>query len=120
MKLLKNTAFALFATVTLTSGSLSFAQRAFADTSDSMVATSSVKAPVVNRAITEAEVLSAQQSWGDALVLISKTYEINGKESAKALAEKVIDEAYGYQFGVFSSQHLLLLHRHSAQPVQER
>ena len=100
MKVLKNSFFALFATVTLTSGSLSLAQRAFADASGSMVATSSVKAPVVNRAITESEVLSAQKAWGDALVSISTTYDINGKESAKALAEKVIDEAYGYQFGV--------------------
>ncbi|MEI6329293.1 MAG: hypothetical protein WCP16_08685 [Pseudanabaena sp. ELA645] len=80
MKLLKNSVFALFATVTLASGSLILAQRAFADTSGSMAATSSVKAPVVNRAITETEVLSAQKSWGDALVLISTTYEMNGKE----------------------------------------
>ena len=99
MKVLKNSFFALFATVTLTSGALSLAQSAFADTHDSMVVASSVKVPVVNRAITEPEVLSAQKSWGDALVLISTTYEMNGKESAKALAEKVIDEAYGYQFG---------------------
>ncbi len=100
MKLLKNTVFALFTTVTLASSPLILAQRAFADTSGSKVATSNVKAPVVNRAITEAEVLSAQKAWGDALVLISKTHEMNGKESAKALAGKVIDEAYGYQFGV--------------------
>jgi hypothetical protein len=102
MKVLKNSVLALFATFTFASGSLSLAQdqRAFADTLGSKVVPSSVKAPVVNRAITESEVLSAQKAWGDALVSISTTYDINGKGAAKALAGKVIDEAYGYQFGV--------------------
>jgi hypothetical protein len=54
---------------------------------------------VVNNNITEAEVLAAQKGWGDALVAISTTYEQKGQAAAKALAEKVIDEAYGYQFG---------------------
>jgi hypothetical protein len=54
---------------------------------------------VVNTNITEAEVLAAQQAWGDALVAISTTYEQNGQAAAKALAEKVIDQAYGYQMG---------------------
>jgi hypothetical protein len=40
---------------------------------------------VVNQGISEAEVLAAQRAWGDALV---------------ALAERVIDAAYGYQMGV--------------------
>jgi hypothetical protein len=54
---------------------------------------------VVNNNITEAEVLAAQKAWGDALVAISTTHEQKGQAAAKALAEKVIDEAYGYQFG---------------------
>ncbi len=43
--------------------------------------------------------MAAQKAWGGALVAISTTYEMKGKEAAKALAAKVIDEAYGYQFG---------------------
>jgi hypothetical protein len=58
------------------------------------------KAVVVNTNVTEAEVLAAQKAWGDALVAISTTHEQKGQAAAKALAEKVIDEAYGYQMGV--------------------
>merc|ERR1719367_1018073 len=49
--------------------------------------------------ITVDEVLAAQQAWGDALVNIAHTYEHHGFAAAKALAEKVIDEAYGYNVG---------------------
>ncbi len=58
------------------------------------------KAVIVNTNITEAEVLAAQKAWGESLVAISTTYEQKGQAAAKSLAEKVIDEAYGYQFGV--------------------
>jgi hypothetical protein len=57
------------------------------------------KTPVVNKSITEAEVLAAQKAWGDALVSINSTFEKSGQAAAKALAEKVIDAAYGYQYG---------------------
>ena len=53
----------------------------------------------VNRAISEAEVLSAQQGWCKALVDISAAHTNAGQAAAKALAEKVIDAAYGYQMG---------------------
>lgn len=56
-------------------------------------------ATVVNRAITDAEVLAAQAAWCKALVDISQTHEKSGQPAAKALAEKVIDGAYGYQMG---------------------
>jgi hypothetical protein len=53
----------------------------------------------VNRAVTETEVINAQQNWCKALVNISATYAKDGQPAAKALAEKVIDAAYGYQYG---------------------
>jgi hypothetical protein len=56
-------------------------------------------ATVVNQSITEAEVLAAQKGWCQALVDISQTHEKSGQPAAKALAEKVIDGAYGYQMG---------------------
>ncbi len=56
-------------------------------------------ASVVNRSISEAEVLNAQKSWCQALIDINSAYEKNGQPAAKALAEKVIDSAYGYQMG---------------------
>lgn len=58
------------------------------------------KGVVVNQAISEHEVLAAQQGWCKALIDISTTYEKNGQAAAKALAGKVIDTAYGYQMGV--------------------
>ena len=54
---------------------------------------------VVNQAITEAEVRNAQAAWCKALVDISTTGATQGQAAAKALAEKVIDAAYGYQMG---------------------
>jgi hypothetical protein len=57
------------------------------------------KSVVVNQAITETEVLAAQQGWCKALVDIAATGAKNGQPAAKALAEKVIDAAYGYQMG---------------------
>ena len=48
---------------------------------------------VVNQALTEKEVLAAQQGWCKALVDISTTGARNGQPAAKALAEQVIDSA---------------------------
>lgn len=99
MKILKISISALFVAVTVVYGAQFVVGPFFADTSGSRVVSKNLKKSVVNRAITEAEVLAAQKAWGDALVSISTTHETNGKKAAKALAEKVIDEAYGYQFG---------------------
>ncbi|PTT80055.1 hypothetical protein DBR42_20230 [Pelomonas sp. HMWF004] len=54
---------------------------------------------IVNKAISETEVQAAQQAWCQALVNISATHAASGQPAAKALAEKVIDAAYGYQMG---------------------
>jgi len=62
-------------------------------------ATGLASATVVNQAITEAEVLEAQKGWCKALVDISEAHASEGQAAAKALAEKVIDGAYGYQMG---------------------
>jgi len=99
MKFWKNSISALFATVTFASGTLLVAQTSVAKPS-STIAPSSLKTTIVNRSITESEVLAAQKAWGDALVSSSTTYDTEGKDAAKALAGKVIDEAYGYQFGL--------------------
>ena len=99
MKLLKTSVLAFFTAATVVSGALVVGHASMSDSSGLMVAPSSLNTLVVNRAITESEVLTAQRAWGDALVAISTTFETEGIEAAKALAEKVIDEAYGYQFG---------------------
>jgi hypothetical protein len=76
---------------------LPFANPALADTQSASAPV--VKAPVVNANIELEEVLAAQKAWGDALVAISDANETGGHAAARELAEKVIDSAYGYQFG---------------------
>jgi hypothetical protein len=99
MKFLKASISAFFIATTFVSGTVVVAQKTTPDSIDTTTAPSSVKTIIVNRAISEKEVLDAQKAWGEALVAISTTYDTKGQAAAKALAEKVIDEAYGYQFG---------------------
>ncbi|MGP1274948.1 MAG: phosphoribosyl-AMP cyclohydrolase [Caulobacterales bacterium] len=49
--------------------------------------------------LTEAEVLAAQQAWGDALVQIATVNAEQGPEAARETAREIIDAAYGYQLG---------------------
>lgn len=56
-------------------------------------------AKVGNQALTEAEVTAAQQAWCKALVDIGAAGAKGGQAAAKALAEQVLDAAYGYQMG---------------------
>ncbi|NJL65563.1 MAG: hypothetical protein HC903_32020 [Methylacidiphilales bacterium] len=99
MYILKTGVSTLLAAATFFSGSLIVSQTSLADSSGTIVAPSSLKTPILNRAITTSEVFAAQTAWGKGLVAISTTYDKNGRDAAKALAEKVIDEAYAYQFG---------------------
>jgi hypothetical protein len=98
MQRLKLSITSLFALTAIASGVVgAFSQSAVADSSTPISAP--VKTAVASRAITESEVLAAQKAWGEALVKISTTHDSQGQAAAKSLAEKVIDEAYGYQFG---------------------
>lgn len=54
---------------------------------------------VANRAISQADVLAAQQGWCQALLDIGAANAQGGQAAAKALAEKMIDATYGYQLG---------------------
>ena len=54
---------------------------------------------VPQAAITNEEVLAAQQGWGQALVNIATIFDQKGFNAAKAEAEAVIDGAYGYGIG---------------------
>lgn len=63
-----------------------------------VAAKASIKKEVA-ASITEADVIAAQNAWGDALVKISTTYDEQGIDAAKRLAESVIDSAYGYNLG---------------------
>lgn len=64
MNLFKPRILVLFAATALISGIAIVAQTSVADSGDKITATSSLKTPIVNRAITESEVLAAQKAWG--------------------------------------------------------
>lgn len=53
----------------------------------------------MNNQITEQQVLNAQQGWCNGLLAISKAYSTGGFAAAETLARKVLDQAYGYQYG---------------------
>ena len=99
MNLLKNSISILFAAATVISGAFVVIQPSIADSNSSVLTPSVLKKAFVNRSISESEVMAAQKAWGEALVAISTTYDTKGIQTAKALAGKVIDAAYGYQFG---------------------
>lgn len=53
----------------------------------------------MNTNITEQQVLNTQQGWCNGLLAISKAYETGGFAAAETMASKILDQAYGYQYG---------------------
>ena len=49
--------------------------------------------------ISDTELAQARKAWGDALIAIAKAYEAKGIEGGRAVAESVLDAAYGYNLG---------------------
>lgn len=47
--------------------------------------------------ITEADVIAAQNAWGNALVMIATTYDTKGIEEARKVAAEIIEAAYDYE-----------------------
>lgn len=53
----------------------------------------------MNTNITEQQVLNTQQGWCNGLLAISQAYKKGGFAAAEMTANKVLDQAYGYQYG---------------------
>ena len=53
----------------------------------------------MNSNITEQQVLNIQQGWCNGLLAISKAYTTGGFAAAETTASKILDQAYGYQYG---------------------
>ena len=49
--------------------------------------------------INEIEISDARQAWGEGLINISKTFDNEGINKAKILANETLDELYGFEFG---------------------
>jgi hypothetical protein len=62
-------------------------------------ATAAPQVTATSTNITEAQVLQAQRAWCDGLLSVSRAYRSGGAPLARPLAEKMLDGAYGYQYG---------------------
>ena len=49
--------------------------------------------------IAESELTAARCAWGSGLVAIARVYEADGIDGARAVASRLLDEAYGYDLG---------------------
>jgi hypothetical protein len=49
--------------------------------------------------ITEQELADARKIWGDALISISKAFEVEGIDAARVVAVAALDAAYGFELG---------------------
>ncbi len=73
---------------------------------------------VLNNNITQAEVITAQIGWCQALLKISSDYASGGFVKAKTTAEAVIDQAYAYQFGPVAFKPTLASGSQSFRPTR--
>ena len=49
--------------------------------------------------ISEIEISKARQAWGEGLINISSTFDNEGIDKAKILANATLDKLYGFEFG---------------------
>ena len=49
--------------------------------------------------ITESDLVAARIDWGNGLVAIAKAYDSEGIDSARPMAEKLLDTVYGFDLG---------------------
>ena len=49
--------------------------------------------------IVKNDILKALNDWGESLIAISRAYEDDGLESARAIAEQALDRLYGFELG---------------------
>lgn len=64
----------------------------------------------MNSNITEEQVLNTQQGWCNGLLAISKAYATGGFAAAEKTASKILDQAYGYQYGAVAFKPTLTQH----------
>jgi hypothetical protein len=74
---------------------------------------------VMNTNINQAQVMQAQQAWCDALLSISRAYRSGGFSQARATAEKVLDQAYGYSYGPVAFKPTLTTGTQTFRPTKQ-
>lgn len=63
----------------------------------------------MNSNISEQQVVAAQKAWCNGLLTISQAYARGGFNQAKATASKILDQAYGYQYGAVAFKPTLTM-----------
>ena len=74
---------------------------------------------VMNTNISQAQVTQAQQAWCNALLAISRAYRSGGLPAARTTAEKVLDDAYAYQYGPVAFKPTLTSGAQTFRPTKE-
>ena len=69
--------------------------------------------------ITETELAQARTAWGNALIAIATAYEDNGIDGARAIANDVLDAAYGYNLGPVLFKPTLASGKQTFRPTQK-
>lgn len=69
--------------------------------------------------INENEVLTAQRTWCDALLAISKAYRTGGAPAARKTAISALDTAYGYAYGAVAFKPTLTSGQQTFRPTKE-
>jgi hypothetical protein len=70
--------------------------------------------PIVSTNImTSKDLADARQAWGTALIAISTAYDTKGILAAKEIAERVVDNAYGYNYGKVAFKPTLTSEEHT-------
>ena len=67
----------------------------------------------MNSNITEQQVLNAQEGWCNGLLAISKAYSTGGFAAAETTASRILDQAYGYQYGAVAFKPTLTQQPHT-------
>ena len=86
---------------------------------DAVTRSAAPKPMVMNTNISQAQVLQAQQAWCNALLSISRAYRTGGFAQARAVAEKVLDQAYGYEYGPVAFKPTLTSGVQTFRPTKE-
>ena len=70
--------------------------------------------PIISTNImTSKDLADARQAWGIALIAISTAYDTKGILAAKEIAERVVDNAYGYNYGKVAFKPTLTSEEHT-------
>ena len=73
----------------------------------------------MNTIINDDDLMLARESWGDALISISRTFKDKGIDATRELAIRLIDSTYDYQSGPVMFKPTLATGEYTFRPTRE-